>query len=658
MKLNKIFSALAGVALVLGAASCNEKAKYDPTPAYNGDEVYFSDSEESEVAIPSGATQVTVNLYRVKAGAELTVGLEGTITSDTETPATSVFSVPTMVTFPAEATVVEIPIGVTFSAVEPEAEYYLHLAIAGEEHTPYGLSEADFVLTYAPWSEFELYSDKNATGTMGNPFLGEEIDGQVYYAKSLVNDNQEKYIIIGPRYSNFYFNYELTVDKSKTVEREGTTCYRVLMPWTATHYELNGSQFVFMDAFSYILFLNGISDPNRVNDEKVYELLEKNNLELSYYNPETGIFSLYLLPTLEGQEENGWYSTSFTYIQMPGFAKYELEFTYLSNRVDKVTDQESVQIQAFRTSDVASFSYKLFTGKLSEAEGAEELAKLEADAEATLYYDQTTVFDFYLAKPGDYTIVAVGYDAAGDKVCDTVWTFTYEPLRAYNWKSLGFYEYTDGFIYDLYNTESASWDVEVEQSTVDPKLIRLVNPYRAGNGWPYAEAKYDMPGNYYLYIYIEENDLVYIKRSPMGIILSADEGAFTAFSAAGYYIDDLGRRPSQIKRMGFCGKYENDAITFPGGSLYAGFAEYMNAETGDFEWMPTNYDPEIPQDDEAAQLASEGLFYLDLSGADLSGSAAASTKNVRRAINGVKVPKADRKNLVLGERSVLNGSLR
>ena len=116
MKFTKIYSIIAAAVISAGAWSCSDDVKYDPTPEYQGDEVYFS-PEGTEVAIPNGATSVSAKIYRVKADKELTVGLLSTVLNGDGSECVGIFDPTTQVTFAAGETVAEIPVGVTFSAV-------------------------------------------------------------------------------------------------------------------------------------------------------------------------------------------------------------------------------------------------------------------------------------------------------------------------------------------------------------------------------------------------------------------------------------------------------------------------------------------------------------------------------------------------------------
>ena len=135
MKITKILSALAAI-IMLAAGACSDEVKYDPAPAYTGDEVYFKLDEIGTLMIEPQATSVSFHLYRVNKNGELTVGLESTVTNPSGESVAEIFNVPTSVTFPDGQNAVEVPVGIVFSAVTAEMKYTLDVKIVGEEQTP------------------------------------------------------------------------------------------------------------------------------------------------------------------------------------------------------------------------------------------------------------------------------------------------------------------------------------------------------------------------------------------------------------------------------------------------------------------------------------------------------------------------------------------
>lgn len=151
MKINKLFSFLLGGALIMGAASCTDEVEYNGADAITGNGVYFPELESTDVAIEQNTSSVTVELLRTNGEAQLNVPLKSSVTDkDGNAVANNPFDIPATVTFPAGVVKIQVPISYVFTDVEPEFNYYVHLAIEGEESTPYGRVNQTYVLKYAP----------------------------------------------------------------------------------------------------------------------------------------------------------------------------------------------------------------------------------------------------------------------------------------------------------------------------------------------------------------------------------------------------------------------------------------------------------------------------------------------------------------------------
>ena len=615
MKFNKILTAIAGAALLAGAWSCTDKTEYTPAPAYDGDEVYFSQEDEQDVPIKVDATQVSVNVYRNGGlDKELTVGIDASIVDEEGEPTTAVFSPATQVTFPAGSNVAELVIGVTFSAVTPEENYVLTAKIAGEAHTPYGLTERTYTLSYAPWGEYERYKDPEF-GTVTLSLFGiSDKEVAVYKAKSLINDSVR--FQFGDAYCpelndvqatwTYYVNgYHATVIADSVHQRA------VWEPMPTGDENSFGSMVMVTDAYTYVSQINPAAIPDGATAE--------NFLNTSRYLPDRGLFGFNTIYYIEGR----MVGQQAEYMQLPGFADYGIEVRYLGNMYYNNLEEEAAKVNVYRTDDLASYAYRLEKGALTEDEVKAVLADMLKEESPELVYDQQLDYEFFLREEGPYTLVFTGYDDAGENVFNTYYTFGYEPSVPYTWRTLGYAEYTDGFVYSLFTSIPAyTWDVLVEQSTVDPNVLRLVNPYKFGNGWPMADATYDNDGNDFVYINIETSNCVYIASgSRLGVQLSSSDGYINVYSQAGEYVEG-GARPAQVARLGYGGTIdENQVITFPASTLLGQFTIY-NPDS----WLNTNLNMDIAADDYVAQRKTIGSFYLDLGAFNLGGTGSANVK--------------------------------
>lgn len=608
MKTNKIFTSLAAVALMMGAWSCDEKTEYTPAPAYTGNEVYFSVNEASTVDIPQGATEVSVALCRINDAEELVVGLEGEVTLDS-VALPNVFSVPTQVTFPAGQKVVQIPIGVVFSDITPEAKYQLNIKVSGEDHTPYGLTARTFTLVNSPWTEYKRFGGNAGFSTVTMALFGISDQELPTYKCTSRIDKRVKYQLgdadcpeLQPNEKDQYCfadyaagepcNAVLTVDEgvvleSKTSNKKYNRAF--LEPTFVTDNEGIGKIYV-TDVYTYV---------TQINPAAAGSTPASNFLNMSLFNPETGLFSLSTIYfTYEGrlwQQED--------YYQLPGYKSYTLDFKYVGNFVNAETGQESISVEAYKSEDVKYYVAKMVEGELSGDAATAALAKLAADDNATQVQDALKTYTYYLRKPGKYTMLGIAYNDAKEKVVEKVYTFDYKSVYPGNWKSIGLAEYTDGFFYPaIKGMPESTYDVEVEVDLTRPGYIRLVNPYMSGNGWAGASEKYDLLGNYYVELNISNPTQVYVPECKTGV--DTGNGQYMVYSKAAQEMA-LGTSATVISKRKLFGKMdENQVITFPANTL-------LIKTAGEATWTAAN---------------TKGTFYLDLGDMDLTGKAAAPAK--------------------------------
>ena len=161
----------------------------------------------------------------------------------------------------------------------------------------------------------------------------------------------------------------------------------------------------------------------------------------------------------------------------------------------------------------------------------------------------------------------MGYDAAGDAVYQTSFEFVATSVQATpEWKSIGWCEYTDTFIYDLFNGPDTpedeilggeTWSVEVEQNIENPGLYRLVNPYLFWVADMMKSPKNYLDGNFYLTFDATDPNAVTIPLCELGVFLSSTEGQLMACSLDQLTTD----RPAGVLKDG--------VLTFPERGLLA-----------------------------------------------------------------------------------------
>lgn len=570
MKLTNIFSTLLGGALLFGAASCTDEVEYSPADAVAGQGVYLSANAPAAVEIETDATETSIQVFRSNTEGSFTAKVKANVTKSDGTPATDIFTLPTQVTFPDGVAEVPFTIGVNFSKVVPLAEYYLTVAIEGNETTPYGVSSRSYTLIYAPWGEIERYggNDDFATVTL-SAFSISDREVPAYERKSLVSD-QIQYIFgcVGmPGYEDITeddaeywnlsyvngYNMTVTVEDTPIAGTDGRLYACQVTPMPTGDESLGGMLYV-TDVYTYRISGGDIFPGNT----------EAELHDVSYFDSETGRITIYAAYYTDAE----LLTAVREYIQLPGYKSYALEFTYTGNYVDN-KGNESAIVEAYRSDDVASFAYSLSAGALTDDQIDDAAEAIVADADAELIYDQTSNLSFDV-EAGTYTIVGVGYDTNGKQVCTGSLTFAFESVqKESDWESLGYCEYTDGLLYGHWSLNDGSdlggqtWDVEVEKSKKTPGLYRLVNPYYE---WPMnVETGYalTLPGNYYMEFMAAKPDQCYIIDGEIGVDMSP-LGVAGAMSVQSDPYNFLSNYPIEvIAQAGYCGTNDNGFISFP-----------------------------------------------------------------------------------------------
>lgn len=622
MKLNKITSLFFGAALCAGFAACTDEVSYNPAPKYAGDEVFFPADDITSIAIEEDATNINIPIVRLKADGAILVGITSTVVDAEGNDVSDIFQVPTEVTFAAGESTAQIPVSVMFSSVVAEANYYLTISIDGDAASPYGLTVNKYTLSYQPWGEWERVGGNSEFGyfTVKAFGIGTDNEVAVYKCHSLVSPktkyqfgdydcpalnsdkNQWSWVVNG---------YNFTVSVDDELDSYNTNpCF--LEPVATGDDESFGSMLYMTDMYTYFTQINPGYWPTysggKYNIEDFYNA--------SYLDPETGLFEFFAVYYTDEKMQG----SMTEYAQLPGFAEYFVEFEQLGNFVNKQGDEITV-MSITKSPDVNSYAYTVVNGALTDETAEAAYAALQADADATLYYDDTQTITLALEE-GKYTILAVGYDADLKRVCGNYLTFSYESVQKSDpFETIGTALYSDGFLYPFYggNIGGETWDVEIQRGTEDPNLIRMVNPYNSAN-WPTGREAWDLEGKYYITLNIADPKQVYIYDSPLGIMLSSQDGEITVASRACWLIEN-GNAPADVAAAGYCGTLKDGIITFPAMTLLINWSAEPDS------WSYTNMNMGLWNmgiKDPAVQIKTKGQFELDLS--DIDGFMAAPAK--------------------------------
>lgn len=127
------------------------------------------------------------------------------------------------------------------------------------------------------------------------------------------------------------------------------------------------------------------------------------------------------------------------------------------------------------------------------------------------------------------------------------------------WEKLGTGKFREDMLTTVYLVNPVEYEVQVEESKTTPGLYRVVSPYKY---YPLAPATFE--GDTYLEIDASIPDKVYLKQYETGI--NWGNGTVVVNSIAYDMLEKEGSIDNAYND-GYCGKLEEDIITFPKSSL-------------------------------------------------------------------------------------------
>lgn len=180
---------------------------------------------------------------------------------------------------------------------------------------------------------------------------------------------------------------------------------------------------------------------------------------------------------------------------------------------------------------------------------------------------------------GQYTVIAIGFDANGE-YADYGYT-TFEFKKTEQWQSVGTAEYTDDIIGPLFEADPVTYYVEIQTHPDHPGIYRMVNPY--GETFPYNEdGDWDKSRDWNIDINAEDPDGVYIEQQKTGC--DWGYGNMTIMSMGYYSMTAGGQSFDEAKSSGIMGTLKDGVITFPTRGLVVGDDEglYYSNTNGAF----------------------------------------------------------------------------
>ncbi len=609
MKIKNILTGLGVIAMAMLTACGDDDVSESGIFGAPADGAYFSTNLPSKIEVDKNSSTFDLTVTRTSSEGTFTAGI---VSNDPD----GIFTVPSSVTFADGSATAPLTIGYDASKMESDVNYTLSFQIS-EGASDYGNGTYSVVVVKpGDWTSWELLADPGVYQYTGVYFsAGEDGPCPVYTRQSLADPNIMQYCFgsVGmddnsgnpiPAADQFGLMYNVNI----YVNRDLTTNYcTVPEVWTGV-FNSNYSENVMMsDTHTYY-----------AGSTKEADYPES----LSYYNPETGLFTLNVIYYIS----LGYFGVGNEYFQLGGFSDYSMEIERRGNYVEN--GKETALFYVYKGEDLESYRYTVLPGTLSQAEVDAAVADLDASEDAqTLTESGMITFDF--AEAGTYTVILAGY-AGGEIKTVVAKEFNIETVQASSdWESQGYVSYTDGYICSRYpGATPVPYYVELESHKTIDGYYRLVNPY--GAAYPYNEdGDYDPNVNSYLYVNAFDPDYVYIEESSS--TTNWGNGVMTFSSLVGNYIAG-GYDVETIKQAGIpAGTLANGVITFPVESLiiFIGTSGYYaNA------WI-SNYTQGMAEEDMIIE-ATEKIDFNDI----VSASQAQSTPS--RAYAKVAASKAKR----------------
>lgn len=375
------------------------------------------------------------------------------------------------------------------------------------------------------WSEWEFVN--TGTYTYTQLWDTEDPERPVYVRSSLVDDTQ-----LQVKVENVMYGIDLIIDYDST-----TGLCHIGEGYTGYDYETYGSVY-FSDLNTY----TGTSD---------YP---------SYYNEETGLFTLWLVYYVPGVGRFG--DGGYEYLQLDGYTQpdYSIDIEYLG------CDGNTASFYITKGADVSTYKCAITTGTLGK-KAALSMARDIIDGNiAYTEFDESGYHDFHLTEVGEHTLVIVSFDETGASQTYYWYNFsTSSTNQDSQWESLGMATYREDIIAGLYGIENLVYEVEIQENTETEGLYRLVNPYGPAYGYN-SEGYYDDSENHYMVI--DAQDPAKVKISEFYTGLDFGHGEIGVMSMVDY-LWWFGEGTTEEEVLPYYGKLENGVITFPSKSLVA-----------------------------------------------------------------------------------------
>ena len=414
MKMNKIFTkAFVALAAIAGFTACSSD-DYEMATKPNNAQVFFSNESATELLLEENQNQVEVEVKRLKTEGALTVEVAATDESGLFTAANSV-------TFADGEDTAKLPISFNFTKLESDKAYPVTLTLKSET-CAYGDNTVTVNIKYAPWSEWKPLVKGYSTFTFTYYYAGTDDRQRVYIRTSMLDPTQAQLKLAnwtgdGEKQEG---GYDLIFNWNKKLN------LLTLSPVAFDKHDTYGTVYV-ADTYTYVT--------------KVLQKEGDLEKQRSYYDEENGCFMLNLVYFVQAGNFGNGYET----LQLPGYEKAD----YSLNIADNGSYQQDLKIgQVFNMTmgkDLTSIKYAVFKGAIVDDKAIDE--KAQAIFTGDIASTQTKENGWRVVmvdEAGDYTLVALGYDANGTWQGTQSVAFTVKSPIGKTWRKSFTGDYTYG----------------------------------------------------------------------------------------------------------------------------------------------------------------------------------------------------------------------
>lgn len=417
MKTNYLFLTL--FALALTACDGKDEPEYAPAdvPA-EARRVHFAEPSMTRI-VDAGNTTFDVYLYRPDnpSAGELTVQL-------TVTDPSGLFTFPQAVTFAAGKSMTPITVGYDVSAMTPNTPYETYIAVDQANADLYGETTLELTINYEVMTEWALFGAEPGTAKdgLGIWTLGSIFEGNVFEGARVM----ERHVPTNPD----VMEYTLQLYDGEDIEQADPTAPYDDEIWLSvmTFSTTDGGKTITVPVQTFVL------EPS-LQFADAHSLLPDNFQQSSYWDDAKGTFVLNIMyfdaagPWNPGDETialNGYVDTN----------DYTLTVTDLGQTTVEGKDYTLIGFR-YSPNALERIDYTIVPTGKDKPLTTEEIKMI---AEVIADPDQTEYEVASVAKPGNvvltfdasdsYTLVAIGYNAAGEVKATATCEFTYTAADA------------------------------------------------------------------------------------------------------------------------------------------------------------------------------------------------------------------------------------